>query len=536
MVASVDTIGQINRRSLLLGSVLIAASGPAWAATQTPKQGGKLTMLLNWEPTALVSLTTSSGAEGTVSPKVHEGLLAYDFDINPRPQLAKEWSVSPDGKEYIFKLREGVHWHDGKEFTSADVKTSLEILKQRHPRGRATFANVDEIVTPDAHTVVLRLSKPAPYLLYALSAAESPIVAHHLYGGVDPQANPANAKPIGTGPFKFKEWARGSFIRYERNPDYWDKPKPYIDELVVRLIPDPSARTVAFEVGEIDLGGENPIPFTDVDRLKAMPQFVVETQGYSYSPEQIVVEFNLDRPQLQNPLVRQAIAHAIDRQVVLDVVWSGYGVIAPSPISPHLTRFYAPGVETYPFDLKKAAVLLDEAGLKPGAGGTRLSLTFDYPTSTAQFAGLGNYLKQSLRKIGIDLTLRGQELSAFSKRIYTDRDFDLSGVSLGNSFDPTVGVQRTYWSKNFKVGVPFSNGTHYNNPEVDALLEAAAVEPDAAKRVQEFKTFQEIVARDIPGINLITKTRVTVANKKVRNHTVTADGLRGNFADVFVAE
>jgi len=535
-VSQVKDFLPITRRNLMLGLGGVAALGlPGVAFSASDKRGGRLTVLLNWEPSALVSLATSSGAEGTVSPKVHEGLLAYDFDLNPQPQLATEWNVSADGLEYRFKLREGVRWHDGKPFTSKDVKTSIELMKGNHPRGRSTYANVEAIETPSETEAVLKLSKPAPYLLFALSAAESPIVADHLYGGgADVQSNPANANPVGTGPFLFKEWSRGSYIRYERNPNYWDDPKPFVDELIVRFIPDPSARTVAFEVGELDLGGDNPIPFSDVERLRASGSFDIETKGYSYSPEQILLEFNLQKDIFKDVRVRRAISHAVDRQVILDVVWSGYGEISPSAITPAITRYYNPNVETYPFDLDKANALLDEAGLKPDGNGIRASLSFDYPTSTAQFAGLGNYLKQSLRRIGIDLSLRGQELSAFSKRIYTDRDFDISGVSLGNSFDPTVGVQRTYWSKNIKIGVPFSNGSHYSNPKVDELLEAAAVEADPDKRVKQFHEFQRIVAEDAPTVNILMRTRITVANKKVHDHTLTADGLRTSLGNVYL--
>ena len=117
-------------------------------------------------------------------------------------------------------------FHDGKPFTSADVAYSIQLLKTVHPRGRNTFANVTEVKTPDPLTAVIELSKPAPYLIKALTAAEAPMMPRHIYEGTDPLANPNGNAPIGTGPYKFKEWVRGSHIIYERNPDYWDAPKP----------------------------------------------------------------------------------------------------------------------------------------------------------------------------------------------------------------------------------------------------------------------------------------------------------------------
>jgi len=181
-------------------------------------------MLVEPEPTTLVALTNCADRTMLVSAKVTEGLLSYDFDLAPLPQLATGWSVSGDGLRLTFELRQGVRWHDGHPFTSADVAFSIRVLKEIHPRGRATFAALAEVQTPDPHTAIFVLSKPAPFILSALAACESPIVPKHLYDGADPATN-GNA-PIGTGPFLFKEWVRGSHIVYERNPDYWDAPKP----------------------------------------------------------------------------------------------------------------------------------------------------------------------------------------------------------------------------------------------------------------------------------------------------------------------
>lgn len=536
---------RLDRRTLLLGSaaILTSAGGAshvgALAAETTqpsrPKRGGTLTLLVNPEPSALVNIATTAGPECKVGPKVTEGLLAYDFEINPKPQLATAWSISPDGKQYTFTLRQGVRWHDGKDFTSADVATSIALLKQWHPRGRSTFANVQEVRTPDPHTAVVALSQPAPYLLYALAASESPIVASHLYDTTsDPTQNPNQKAPIGTGPYRFKAWEHGSSITYERNPDYWDQPKPYVDRLIVRVIADAGARAAALETGELLLAGENPVPLSDVERLGKLPHLTLTTDGYSYSADQVQIEFNLDNPYFKNLKVRQAVAHAIDRKAIVDRVWYGHAVVAPSPISPFLTRFYASDVETYPFDPAKAEALLDEAGFKRGQNGVRFSVFHDFLPYGGEYPLLGAYLRQSLQKVGIDVKVRSQDFAAFIKRVYTDRDFDFDSNGLSNTFDPTVGVQRVYWSKNFRKGVPFSNGSHYDNPAVDALLEKAATEPDPQKRIDEFKQFQKIVNEDIPLINLLTIKSVTIANKKVRDHTLTADGLSGNLADVYL--
>ncbi len=144
------------------------------------------------------------------------------------------------------------------------------------------------------------------------------------------------------------------------------------------------------------------------------------------------------------------------------------------------------------------------------------------------------YIKQALSKVGIDVTVRTQDFATYTKRIYTDRDYDFAFEGFSNLFDPTVGVQRLYWSKNFKPGVPFSNGSNYSNPKVDALLEAAAVEIDPNKRIQQWRQIQEILVQDLPDINIVSAPELTIYDKKVVDHTVGGDGVMGNLADVYL--
>jgi peptide/nickel transport system substrate-binding protein len=220
-------------------------------------------------PASIVPLTTTAGGNAEIGPKIVEGLLTYDYDLKPKPLLATACSQSKDGLQYTFALRKGVKWHDGKDFTSADVAFSILTLKQVHPRGRGTFANVVDVKTPDPHTAVIVLSKPSPFLLTALAATESPIVPKHLYEGTDIASSKYNSAPVGTGPFVFKEWVQGSHIILERNPDYWDKPKPYLDRVVVRFVLDAAARAAALESGAADLAnGTGGIPLSDVERFR----------------------------------------------------------------------------------------------------------------------------------------------------------------------------------------------------------------------------------------------------------------------------
>ena len=530
---------RFNQLLLLSTAATILPAISLRAGEDKPQAGGTLNFIVEPEPPTILALAHTAGGTQKVSPKITEGLLTYDFDLTPKPQLATEWSISDDGLSYTFKLRPNVKWHDGKPFTADDVAYSIELLKQVHPRGRGTFANVVKVETPDPLTAIIRLAKPAPYLLSALYAAESPIVPKHVYENVviaDVPINKNGSAPIGTGPFVFKEWVRGSHIILERNADYCDAGKPYLDQIVVRFVPDGAARAAGFETGEFDIGGDNPIPLSDLERVKGLPNIGIDSRGYETKGDQTQLIFNLDNTYLKDVKVRRAIAHAIDLKVILNTVWYGYGHISPAPVSTFLSRYHDDTIKPYDFDLKLAEQLLDDAGYKRGSDGVRFSLRLTHNSYNEGFKRVAEYLKQNLARIGIASTIDSYDFSTYIQKVYTERVFDVTAEYLGNQFDPTLGVQRIYWSKNFKIGLPFSNASHYSNPQVDRLLEAASVEIDDEKRKKEFNEFQKIIADEVPVVNLIALENVTVFNKRVRNHTLGAEGVQANFAEVYIKE
>ncbi|MDR6204306.1 ABC transporter substrate-binding protein [Paraburkholderia graminis] len=519
--------------ALGLGTALLISLSSSYASAQTPVRGGTLNFVATPEPTALVDLATTATNVLKVSAKVVEGLLEYDFSLQPKPSLATSWDISDDSRKYVFHLRHGVKWHDGQPFTSADVAYSLQTLRQVHPRAKTTFANVTAITTPDPYTVVITLSKPAPYLIKAFSSSETPIVPRHLYEGSDPLTNPANNAPIGTGPFRFVKWVRGSYIEYARNDDYWDKGKPFLDKIVVKIITGPAARTVAFEDGSIDLSGDTPVPLSDLARLKNSPKLALDSRGYEFQAGVTRIEFNLDNPVVKNLRVRQAIASAIDREVIRKVIFYGYATPLASPIIPS-SPYYDPAPAPYPYDVERANALLDAAGFPRKADGTRFALTVD-PLPIGELpARTAAYVKSALARVGIAVTVRSQDLPAYLKRIYTDRDFDFSINGMSNLFDPVVGVARLYTTGNFRRGVPFTNGSHYSNPQIDRLFAQAAEETDEAKRKQLFSQIQQILERDLPDLNLVAPRYLTVYSRAVHNHTTGPDGVSASFADVWL--
>ncbi|MBX3569177.1 MAG: ABC transporter substrate-binding protein [Rhizobiaceae bacterium] len=530
----------IDRRSLLkAGSAMavLGAMGGTVALAEdaaAPAQGGTITHALASFPTNLASFLSTGTPQNTVCPKIFEGLIAYDFDIKPMPALAESWEMSPDGLTYTFKLRSGVKWHDGQDFSSADVAFSIATLKEVHPRGRNTFSTVTAVETPDATTAIFKLSAPKPFLLAALAGSETPMIPKHLYEGTDLKENPHNNNPVGTGPFKFNSWEVGNYIILDKNPDYWDKPKPYVDRVIFRTFTDIGSRVVGLESGEVDLASSEVVPIADLARLAAMEHLAVNDNGFAYVPTIANLHFNLMRKEFADKRVRQAVAYMIDREFVAKALWYGRAIPNYGPFSPLSKQWYATDLPTYPNDQAKAEALLDEAGFPKDGSGKRFSVTLDFYPDEPAYRTEVEYVKQQLGKVGIEVTIRSQDVSAYVKRIFTDHDFDFTADGYSTQFDPAVGVQRYYYSPLYNKGIPFVNPLGYNNPEVDKLLEDASIEVDEKKRYDLYYKFQHIIADELPVLPLVGPVKFAVYNKRVQDAIVTSNGVFGTLANAHI--
>ena len=513
-----------------LGSIILPRQSLA-----APIRGGTLVAAISPEPVMLNAAVNPAAPDGNVTPNIFDGLLTYDFGMIPRPSLAIRWEVAEDGLSIKFWLRQGVKWHDGQPFTSADVKFSLlSVWKTIHPRGRANFAAVTDVDTPDDHTVVLRLKAPAPVILSVLNSYESQVLPKHLYEGTDFANNPYNLKPVGTGPFIFKSWERGSHIILERNPDYWDAGKPHLDRLIYRIIPDATSRAALLEKGEVQYAPFSPIPLRDVERFRSIPSLVVETKGYEFLAPWFYLEFNLRNPVLADVHVRRAFAHAIDRDVVAKIGWYGLAQPAAGPIPSVLGKFYTADAPSYAFDPVKAEALLDQAGHQRGADGIRFKIVHDYLPYGEEYKRVGEYVRQALKRVGINVELRAQDAASFFRRVYTDNDFELSSTWIAAFADPQVGVHRLYWSKGINKGTPLTNASGYSNPETDAIIEASQTERDPIKRIEQFHQLQRIAQRDLPLLNLVELNFFTVHSARLKNAVVGPDAIYASLKEAWL--
>lgn len=532
---------RISRRGALKGAALLLASTalPATAFAQTPRKGGRLVVAADSEPRNLNPAIVASNGVFFISSKVVEPLAEASFDGKDglEPRLAVGWEGAEDGRSATFRLREGVKWHDGKPFTSADVAFSaLQLWKPLQNLGRTVFKDLEAVETPDEHTAVFRFAKPTPFQLIrnALPALTS-VVPKHIYENGRIEDNPANNSPIGTGPFKFAEYKAGQYYRLERNADYWGKDEPDLDEIVYQVLPDRASAASALEAEEIHLAAFSAVPLADLARIAKVPGLKVVSKGYEALTYQLVVEINHRRKELADLKVRQAIAHAIDRDFVVKTVFLGYAEAATGPVPKNDPQFYTADVPTYPFDVAKANALLDEAGYKRGDGGIRFRLRLlpaPYFNETKQF---GDYLRQALAAVGIDAELVNNDAAAHMKAVYTDHAFDLAVGPPVFRGDPAISTTILVQS-GVPDGVPFSNQGGYKNAEIDALIEKASETLDAGRRTELYKEFQRKVAADLPLINVADWSFISVASDRVKNIADNPRWAVSNWADTWLEE
>ena len=503
--------------SVVLAALLVAitsATPPSLRAQDTPARGGTLVVAISADPGHLNPAITTSGATHTAAEVLYNGLLGRDERGDPVPELAESWTIDQAGAVYRFRLRNDVAWHDGTQFTSADVKfTFEEVLLKFHARTKASMGGaLAGIETPDDRTVVFRFKQPYAPLLLQLDATEAPIVAKHVYQGSDPQTSPANAQPVGTGPFKFTSYRKGAEIRLARNATYFKKGLPHLDELVMRVVPDPGTQVLALENGEVDfLWG---VPGPDQHRLKADSRFRMAQTSYHPGGSNCImtVSFNLDRPILKDLRVRRAIGQALDREAFLRQVLFGEGRVATAPISSEMAWAHARGLSMPSFDRTEAERLLDGAGWKkerdttrvargvPGVSdGTRLAIDFlHFPA----FSKYGELMRQQLGAVGVDVTPRPLEPAVFAPTVFKDRNFDTNVISYCNGPDPEIGVRRMYHSS--QIGpAPFTNAAAYRNDRVDTLFDQAARTVERDKRSPIYRQIQEIVVQELPYVWLV---------------------------------
>ncbi len=533
-------VGRLDRRTVLKRGAAAGLAVPALAglvgvgapvvatAQATPpagdpaKRGGTFVVLGHQEVASLHPDDAGPTVHFVVVEQIFNALIEMDEAFQFNPVLATEPpQVADDGLTYTFALRPGVTFHDGSPFTSADVKYTYEWYM--NPENNAVNANeltsVAAVEAPDDATVIVRLKEPnAAFYAQVASKFIFPAAYHE-----EVKKEGFSAKPIGTGPFKLKEWRAAEFSLLEAFDDHF-RGRPNFDEFRLNVVPEPSVRAIALETGDADSSAW-PLVTEDDQRLDEtgdFTTFITANLAVNHIP------LNTTNPVLNDKRVRQALLHAIDRQSLADDIFGGAATVATANLSPALDVFYTEEVPLYPFDPERAAALLDEAGWTLGDGDVREKdgqpLTFTCTTITGDQVRRpeAEVAQQYLREVGVDMQLEEAPVATILERMRAaEMDAALFNWTYGgDQGDPDASVTlRSNGTNNF---------SQFENQRVDELLDQGLRETDPSQRVPIYQEIQQIVADEVPFLYLLflqSYNHFSARTKGLPETVLTADPL-----------
>lgn len=508
----------------LAGAMLLGTTVVGHAANSSPK--GQVTVGLLGGIETLNPILSENFNETNIQNGIFEGLFYVDEKGNYLPGLAVEiptvqnGGISKDGLTYTFKLRRGVTWHDGKPFTAEDVKWNWEI--RMHPDVAVVSTDgwnkVKKVDVLDPYTIRFTLSEP--YASFLLLWSGPVMVPKHAFDKVAPKditkGQAFSRNPIGTGPFKFKEWKDGSHVILEANTSYWGE-GPYLERVIFRFVPDSNTLLTMVRTGEVDVTQLQATQYTQAKTISRVNTVLVPAMIYAH------ITFNLDNPIFQDVRVRQALTYALPRHDIVSKILQGVGTVAASSTAPPSWAFN-PNVKPLPFDLNKAKQLLDEAGWKDTDGdgireknGRKLSFTISTNQENFTRVQIEQVAQQYWKQIGADLQIRNYEGTTLFGDILENKKFDLILFAWVSPPDPD---ETTLYHSSQIVTATNKDGQNYagyRNAEVDKLLDEAKTLVDQEERKKRYWRIQEIVAKELPMIYLYYYTDVNVAVKNLVN-------------------
>jgi peptide/nickel transport system substrate-binding protein len=492
-------------RKLLIpvaGAMLLAGALSPVAAVE---RGGDLTFGRNADSLLLDPVWNDANVDIWIFTNLYDTLIRSSPDGKGlEPGLATEWAVSDDGSEVTLTLREGVKFADGSAMTAEDVKWSLD--RARNPENgiwNGLIASIDSVEIADPGTIVLKLKNPDPTIIPALAVFNTAIMPKALYeaepGATDAEKAESFAQhPVGTGPFLFESWDRGSRMHLVRNPHHWEmgedgQPLPYLDSVTFEIIPDDATRILKVQSGE--LGGAEFIPFARVAELDADPN--IDMQLF---PGTRVTYMTMNvRPQLSdgtpNPLsdvkVRQALNHAVDKDAIVQIVTYGVGTPAQSYMSSTTPMSRLQG-QPYPYDLEKAKALLGETEWADGFEVSILALA-----GSADEIAIDSAVQQMWSQLGVKLNIE-QVDNATRTEHYRAGDFQMRNSSWTNDINDPSQIT------SYMAYYPLIESVHsgWNVPEVNQLFEQSQQELDPQARAAQYERIQEIHTSEAPVVYL----------------------------------
>ncbi|MBU4583535.1 MAG: peptide-binding protein [Proteobacteria bacterium] len=505
---------------------------PAGSAAAAPAYGDIMVEGSIGDASNLIPLLASDSTSHEIAGLVFNGLIKYDKDISIVGDLAESWEISGDGLVITFHLRKGVRWHDGRPFTAADVLYTYQVtVDPKTPTAYAgDFLKVKKAEVLDDWTFRATYDKPFAPALMSWSVG---ILPKHLLADKEITTSPLGRHPIGTGPYKFKEWVTGQKIVLVSNPDYFEG-RPYIDGFILRIIPDTATMFLELRANGIDRMGLTPLQYM---RQTENNLFRENFNKYRYlSFAYTYMGYNLKNPLFTDKRVRQAIAHAVNRVEMIDGVLIGLGKPATGPYKPG-TWAYNPNVRAYPYDPAKAKALLAEAGWKDVNGDgviEKEGRPFAFEVITNQGnevrAKCAEIIQRRLAEVGIQVKIRVVEWAAFVKDFINKRKFDATILGWTIPMEPDL---YDVWHSS-KTGQEELNFISYKNEEVDALIEKGRETFDQSARKRCYDRIQEILAEEQPYLFLYVPDALPIIHARFRGVEVAPLGIGHNFIKWYV--
>ncbi|MEG2915352.1 MAG: ABC transporter substrate-binding protein [Oscillospiraceae bacterium] len=438
---------------------------------------------------------------------IFSGLLETTISGAIIPDLAKEYTISDDGLTYTFKLNSGVKWHDGKDFSSDDVKFTFDTIIKEKGVNIDKYKNIKEITTPDKDTVIFKLENVDASLISYIPMTD--ILPKHLYEGTNWLENPANKNPIGTGAFNFVCEEKDVSITLEANKDYF-KGEPGVDKIIYKIIPDENTAVQAYLNGEVDLLGLpaaiSPAAVPSLQNLKG-----TKVQTMISADRQYLVT-NMAKSPWNDVNVRRAIALCLDRPQFVEKAHKGFAEVAEGFYTPAVSWAYTDKYKMPDRDVEAANKLLDEAGLKKDANGVRIKDAQIVIFEFAVFSDIATILQQNLKDIGIESKITTLEYAAWMDKMKNgDFDFGITGGFHGPDPDNLSG----------RVGVGgWGNFMKYNNPELEKLLQDGRMESDQTKRAEIYSEVQRIISEDLPIMPMTEWCYIIVSKDNMSGHPI----------------
>ena len=520
----------VSRRAVLQALGVTAAGvaaglplgRPGVAHAQTPKRGGTIKIGIFQNIDTLDAHNTTFITACAIHNNIYNGLLKITSSdgksVDFKPELAREWEIQGD-RVHVFRLHKGVTFHNGDPCTAADIKWNLERVKDKAqaPIHAWKLALLESIETPDPLTVKLSFAKPYPFLRVALTGSTGRAGTLLSPRAVREKGKAYGRSPVGTGPFKFVEWQEADHILLERYPGYWEKDAsggalPYLDQVMLKIIIEPSTLVAALKTGEVD-GINNVAPQFVADLRKDPKLSVLTAVGGNWR----CMHMNMAKEPFSDKNLRKAVAFALDRQEILTRVEFGEGIIAHGPISPPMGGFYEAAFESGKngqyFDLEQAKQLMKQS--KHASGVEVMLLSGNAGTAPRQ----AEVVQAQLAKIGIKVNIELADAPTFRRRWLQERQWDLVGIQWDADLDPDETLYPELHSSEAW------NAGKWVNADFDKMVEGARAENDFKKRKKFYEEAVRLIVEDAPVVILMHLNEQKVFHKHVKGFQMIPAGL-----------